>query len=148
MVIEAAMGITIGAQENENSEYVKSVKKICQVITDRNFSVLHAKLFPLTLNYFREKRALKVIHGHTDSIIEQRIAEIKMKIKSGSADAYSGKTKHTFLDLLIQSTNDEKQLSRLDLREEVDTFMFEVSPRYESRPQKNIDCFEKISFQW
>lgn len=121
------MGISIGAQENKNSEYVKSVKRMCQVITDRNFSPFHPKFFPLTPNYYKEKRALKVLHSHTDQVIEKRIEHSKFNRENNVTNESSANPKPAFLDLLIQATIDDKPLSRLDIREEVDTFMFEVS---------------------
>lgn len=121
---EAAMGVSVNAQENENSDYVRSVKTMCSIITERNFSPIHPKLFPFTWNYFRERRAVKVLHDHTDGVIDKKINELKKDSKN--INGVSVEQRPAFLDLLINSTIDDKPLSRLDIREEVDTFMFEV----------------------
>lgn len=42
-------------------------------------------------------------------------------------DAIGGKKKMALLDLLLQSKIDEKFLTNADIREEIDTFMFEAS---------------------
>nr|WKR34923.1 cytochrome P450 CYP4NQ23 [Monolepta hieroglyphica] len=124
-ICEAAMGIKLNAQANKSSEYVRSVKTLCRIITDRMFSALHPVLYPLTLNHFKERRALKILHGHTDSIIDQRIREQKNRINKTNEQNGEMKRKPAFLDLLLNATIDGKYLSRMDIREEVDTFMFE-----------------------
>ena len=47
-------------------------------------------------------------------------------IDESHSDDIGGKKKMALLDLLLQSTVDEKPLSNDDIREEIDTFMFEV----------------------
>lgn len=74
---------------------------------------------------------MKVIHDFTNSVIVSRREELESLMKKGQSDVDNGENdvgirkKTVFLDLLLQSTIDGQPLSNDDIREEVDTFMFE-----------------------
>lgn len=80
----------------------------------------------------REKAALKILHGFTESVIRKRRQELlNLKINNNEENIKENeeigiKKKQAFLDILLQSTIDGQPLSDLDVCEEVDTFMFEV----------------------
>lgn len=79
--------------------------------------------------YHQELDALKILHGFTDSVIASRRKELITKIETNSDnnnDELGIKKKTAFLDLLLKSTIEGQPLSNEDIREEVDTFMFEV----------------------
>ncbi|XP_037040832.1 cytochrome P450 4d1-like isoform X2 [Bradysia coprophila] len=134
VICESAMGTQINAQQNSNSDYVLAVKKIAHIIHMRMFSVLLREnfLFRFSRLYSEEKRALKTLHDFTDKVINERRNAILTNNsehndkKSDSVDESIGmKRKMAFLDILLQSTVNGKPLSNSDIREEVDTFMFE-----------------------
>ncbi|XP_028145028.1 cytochrome P450 4C1-like isoform X2 [Diabrotica virgifera virgifera] len=127
VICEAAMGIKLNAQTDSTSPYVRSTKSMCYVIVERILSPLDPSLYPLTLNYYREKRALKVLHAYTDSVIDKKISEKKKKteILVDENTNIGIKKKQAFLDLLLDYSMDGEPLLRTDIREEVDTFMFE-----------------------
>ncbi|CAH1108887.1 unnamed protein product [Psylliodes chrysocephalus] len=125
IICEAAMGISVNAQLDNKSQYVRSVEEICRIITDRNFSPLDTRFYPFTINYYKEKMALKVLHAHTDTVIDRRIKEMKNCVVENNENDVGIKKKMAFLDTLLNSNCDGKPLSRTDIREEVDTFMFE-----------------------
>ncbi|XP_016948831.1 cytochrome P450 4d1 [Drosophila biarmipes] len=161
-ICETAMGVSINAQSNADSEYVQAVKTISMVLHKRMFNILYRfdLTYMLTPLARAEKKALDVLHQFTEKIIVQRREEI---IRGGnetgngnSEDADVGaKRKMAFLDILLQSTIDERPLSNLDIREEVDTFMFEGHDTTSSalmfffyniatHPEAQRKCFEEI----
>jgi len=124
------MGKNIGAQSNDDSKYVHAVYKMSDVIHQRmKMPWLWLDFLFLMLKEGREhKRSLEILHNFTNNVIAERANEMKRE-EPGSADKDSSpfKTKHrAFLDLLLNVTDDEgNKLSHEDIREEVDTFMFE-----------------------
>lgn len=125
IICDAAMGTKLNALNNESSEYVNSVRTMCSIFVDRMSTPLHPSLYVFTPNYYKEQRALKVLHGHTESIISKRIAVMSMHDKTTQVGTQDKKTRLAFLDLLLKSRVDGESLSRSEIREEVDTFMFE-----------------------
>lgn len=83
-----------------------------------------------------QKKCLEVLCEFTDGVIKSRRNELlgakdKAMLNENAEDEDLGtKRKVAFLDLLLQATIDGKPLTDLDIREEVDTFMFEVNSRY------------------
>lgn len=107
-----------------------------------------------------EKKALAVLHGFTEKVIIQRREELlkaqkQKQEQNGSANEVGSKRKMAFLDILLQSEIDGKPLSNMDIREEVDTFMFEGHDTTSSaitfcfynlglHPECQRKCFEEI----
>lgn len=75
-----------------------------------------------------QRYAVKVLHDFTDKVINDRRCElIDQAVKNDFNDQEFGiKRKKAFLDVLLEATVDGEPLEDLDIREEVDTFMFEV----------------------
>lgn len=77
--------------------------------------------------YKQQKNALKILHGFTDSVIQERRQKlVTQKNETNDITDEGARNDKTFLDILLQGSIDGKPLSNLDIREEVDTFMFEV----------------------
>ncbi|CAD7090292.1 unnamed protein product [Hermetia illucens] len=121
VICETSMGIGINAQSSPDSEYVKAVKEMTLILQRRFFSLVSRWqfLYEFTPDGKREKELLKILHGFTDSVILKRRDQLLQKEATDKA------TKLNFLDMLLNSTVNGRPLSNSDIREEVDTFMFE-----------------------
>jgi cytochrome P450 family 4 len=130
VICETSMGVEIHAQTNSNSEYVKAVQEITNIITTRHYNFLLRSnlLFKLSPLYQRQRKVLKILHGFTDSVIVSRREELirnKPATTTKVENEDGTKKKMALLDILLQSTIDGQPLTNTDIREEVDTFMFE-----------------------
>lgn len=121
------MGTSVKAQECSDSLYVRGVQEMSAIMRRRIFSPI--KMFDavyfFSRDYWKERSILKVIHGYTNDVIKSRKRELCDKMNSFQNGF--GKRRLAFLDLLLQSTIDGRPLADDEIREEVDTFMFEVT---------------------
>ncbi|KAL7306904.1 hypothetical protein TKK_0001063 [Trichogramma kaykai] len=120
IICETAMGRRIFAQNRSNSEYVKAILEMGYIIQTRQTSYLHSinVFFRMSSLYKKQKKCLEILHNFSKKVIAERRAEImgnRTEIKKRLA----------FLDLLIIASENGSTLSDNDIREEVDTFMFE-----------------------
>lgn len=107
-----------------------SYHRISHVIHLRMFDIWYRTDFFFQFSKIAENQrsAVKILHDFTDKVINDRRAElIDHAVKNDFTDQEFGiKRKKAFLDVLLEATIDGEPLSDLDIREEVDTFMFEV----------------------
>ncbi|XP_061227452.1 cytochrome P450 4V2 [Neopsephotus bourkii] len=133
IICETAMGKNVGSQENKDSDYVRAVYRMSDLIQQRQMSPW---LWPdLVYSLFKEGREheknLKILHNFTDTVIAEKVAELenakqKKCDTDGSCEESGSKKRKAFLDMLLNATDDEgNKLDYNDIREEVDTFMFE-----------------------
>ncbi|XP_041765666.1 uncharacterized protein LOC121590248 [Anopheles merus] len=134
VICETAMGTKVNAQLNTESEYVQAVKDITNLVQIRlfNFLIRYEIFYRFSANRRKQLEALKVLHGYTDSVIKSRREELNRAAGSGKNTVVNEnenelgiKKKMAFLDMLLQSKIDGQPLTDLEIREEVDTFMFE-----------------------
>jgi cytochrome P450 family 4 len=128
IICESTMGVPVNAQIDENSEYVRSVKDMCRILMDRSISPvqMYDFLFPLTKNYYTQNKALNILHTHTNNVITKRRNKRIMETKDqAKKDDFASKERKVFLDILLDATIDGRPLTHEEIREEVDTFMFE-----------------------
>lgn len=130
IIADAAMGTQLNAQDNQEIEYVRAVYETAA-------SVIHRMTRPWLIPDFVYNRTkagksyakrISILHGFTQNVIKQRQENLKQTNNQGNQQIVNedksimGKKKRlAFLDLLLASN----ELSDIDIREEVDTFMFE-----------------------
>uniref|UniRef100_A0A670IPT6 Cytochrome P450 family 4 subfamily V member 2 n=1 Tax=Podarcis muralis TaxID=64176 RepID=A0A670IPT6_PODMU len=133
VICETAMGKSIGAQHNKDSEYVRAVYRMSVLIQERQKSpwLWPDFLYHMSRDGREHYRNLKILHSFTDNVIAEKAQELKNQEQHRSNAVSNGeqsghKVRRAFLDMLLNATDDDgKKLSYLDIREEVDTFMFE-----------------------
>ncbi|KAJ8943363.1 hypothetical protein NQ318_002596 [Aromia moschata] len=143
IICETAMGVSINAQKNTESEYVVAVKELCRIIIERSFSPIQRLdvLYSFTRNYRIEEKSLKILHNYTNSVIKTRKEELKNKTNEDiEEDQLEVRKKRAFLDLLLNATIDGSPLPDNIIREEVDTFMFEGHDTTASAISSTLFC--------
>lgn len=129
IICDTAMGTPIDAQKNPNSKYVQSIKDLCQIMNFRITSpFLRSEfIYKLSALYKKEKSALDIVLKHSRSVINRRKSMLASNPRAeDDVDESLGiKKKHTFMDVLLKGRINGDPLTEEDIREEVDTFMFE-----------------------
>lgn len=135
IIAETAMGVKINAQLQPQFTYVQSVTTASAMLAERFMNPLQRLDFTMKLFYpkllDKLNDAVKNMHDFTNSVITERRELLQKAIADGGdADAallndVGQKRRMALLDVLLKSTIDGAPLSNDDIREEVDTFMFE-----------------------
>ncbi|XP_067407697.1 cytochrome P450 4V2-like isoform X2 [Emydura macquarii macquarii] len=133
IICETAMGKNVGAQINKDSEYVHAIYKMSDLIHHRQKSpwLWSDLMYPMFQEGREHTRSLKILHTFTDNVIAEKIHEIKNHTQhkddlDDNREQSGSKKRRAFLDMLLHATDDQgNKLSYMDIREEVDTFMFE-----------------------
>ncbi|XP_054156287.1 cytochrome P450 4V2-like, partial [Oppia nitens] len=123
IICETAMGVQVGAQLGQNQSYVSDIHYMGKVFMKRIFMpwIWSDRIFYWTSIGRKFRKSLDSFHLFTRNVINEKIRQFK----KGMA----------FLDLLLDyyikdnnnntdTDNDNKLSSLEDIREEVDTFMF------------------------
>ncbi|KAM7350270.1 uncharacterized protein ACRADG_008885 [Cochliomyia hominivorax] len=128
-ISETAMGVKINAQENPAFPYAIAVKEATNILATRFVKPIfyYDITFILTafLSYLKLRKSIKIMHNFTNNVIRERKTAMDLQKPSDFDSEVGLKKRMAFLDVLLQATVDGKPLSLQDIREEVDTFMFE-----------------------
>lgn len=133
IICETIMGTSIEAQHDEHSPYVKAVNRLGELFILRMMNpFLNSEfIFKRTSLGKEYYECLHTLHTFTRKVIAERkqFLQKQQRLKDqNDADDDIGKQKgrRPFLDLLItEHLKDSTSISEEDMREEVDTFMFE-----------------------
>uniref|UniRef100_A0A182MYY1 Cytochrome P450 n=1 Tax=Anopheles dirus TaxID=7168 RepID=A0A182MYY1_9DIPT len=132
VICETAMGVKVHAQTSgEDNEYVNAVYGLSSLFLERLIRPwLHPDWTFRRSRLGRKQRdLLSILHGYTRKVIQER--KQTLQHRTAPAEEQRGsefgqrRKRLAFLDLLLQSATDTGLLSDEDVREEVDTFMFE-----------------------
>nr|UZE89854.1 cytochrome P450 CYP4C163 [Chrysoperla zastrowi sillemi] len=129
IICETAMGVPINAQVDQDSEYVTALYEVSDLTMKR--SVLPWLQPDIIWNNVadgkRYYQCLAILHGFTNSVIKGRRESRKSNVAEtvSKDDDIGSKKRMAFLDVLLEAQEKDPTLSDTDIREEVDTFMFE-----------------------
>ncbi|XP_075560452.1 cytochrome P450 4c3-like isoform X3 [Dermacentor variabilis] len=138
IICDTIMGYTINAQSNQHSDYVQAIQVLGHSFTRRLESPLYwidtifrfskpGRLFHQKIGDLHQF-TLKVIRERKEELLSCPELQESLEETSLESDIYGvqGKTRKPFLDILLREhIKDPENFSEEDVREEVDTFMFE-----------------------
>ncbi|XP_066264990.1 cytochrome P450 4V2-like isoform X1 [Branchiostoma lanceolatum] len=139
IICGTAMGKSLNAQENTDSDYVRAIYRISDLIQVRQKSPWYWS-DPVYKSFGpgREfEETLRILHDFTRSVIKERSEQFQKQLESQSQEAFDivedpdkpvaigGRKRLAFLDMLLYASVGETKLTMEDIQEEVDTFMFE-----------------------
>ncbi|KAJ8922207.1 hypothetical protein NQ315_004144, partial [Exocentrus adspersus] len=125
-ICETAFGTPIKAQFKGNVAYVEAVTGFLEIFTIRFFSswLRNPIFFRCSPHYNKYVNYLNILHDFTKNVIRERKKEFKSKASDNSNNE-GVKIKAALLDMLLEASHNGNDLTDEDIREEVDTFMFE-----------------------
>uniref|UniRef100_A0A1B6F266 Cytochrome P450 n=1 Tax=Cuerna arida TaxID=1464854 RepID=A0A1B6F266_9HEMI len=126
IISEAAMGVRLEAQLQKHStlEYVNGVKRMGQLCLNRAkaFYLVKDWVYSLTPEGKEQKKLLNMLHSFTENVIK----ECKHKRMVGKETGTVDQQPTAFVDILLEMSENEPGLfTDVEIREEVDTFIFE-----------------------
>ncbi|XP_077539094.1 cytochrome P450 4c3-like isoform X4 [Haemaphysalis longicornis] len=134
IICETIMGTSIRAQYDVGSPYVKAVNRLGELFIQRMMNPLSESefFFKQTAMGKEYNTCLNTLHSFTRKVIAERKQSLQGEgyaepaHDNGPEKQTAFKQKRPFLDLLInEHLKNPKSITEEDIREEVDTFMFE-----------------------
>ncbi|EDW69010.2 cytochrome P450 4d8 isoform X1 [Drosophila virilis] len=133
IIAETAMGTKVNAQLAESTPYANAVNECTALMAWRFMSIYlqNELLFTLTHPHlkWRQTQLIRTMHEFTIGVIERRRQALEQAQQLGGGseceNAVGSKRRMALLDVLLQASVNGRPLKNEEIREEVDTFMFE-----------------------
>ncbi|XP_054711969.1 cytochrome P450 4V2-like [Uloborus diversus] len=129
VICETAMGVRLNAQSGGSEEYVNAIKEISEIFMYRVtkpwlwVDKIFFNCFP---SGWRYRRDLNLVHGFTRKVIKEKKKSFLRKGSFSLSDEEKAKkNKKAFLERLLELHFVDDSFTEEDIRQEVDTFMFE-----------------------
>ena len=160
VVLRCALSFRSDCQDvNTKHPYIKAVCDMVQLSTDRFMNPFYHSdwIYYLTPSGCRTRKACKVFHDYSSAIIQERKKVLGLENqqeqvkKATEHDTLLKEVTKTrkyldFLDILLTTVDEEgKGLSDREIRDEVDTFMFEGHDTTTSGISWTLYCLAKYS---
>ncbi|KAH8373836.1 hypothetical protein KR200_008027 [Drosophila serrata] len=126
IITETAMGVSVDSQRDEDSEVVQAIKELTNIVATRFVRphLLFPKIFRLCwpAGLRKQEEGVRSLHKFTNEIIEQR-----RQLLDGEDHQQQNvpQKRHALLDTLLRATLDGQPLTDKQIRDEVNTFIFE-----------------------
>ncbi|KAJ1161111.1 hypothetical protein NDU88_001599 [Pleurodeles waltl] len=130
MTLDSLLKCTFSHNSNcqeKPSDYIASIYELSSLVVEREHYLLHHLdfIYYLSASGRRFRRACRIVHQFTDSVVQERRKALSEQGAEGFLRSKHGKPKD-FIDILLLSKDEDgTRLSDEEIRDEVDTFMFE-----------------------
>lgn len=129
--LETSMGTALNLESEEDKNYVSAIYQIGRIMYERfmrpwqYFSII---FYNFSSSGRKEKQLVKTLHNFTNKIIAKRMSTFEKFDVPDDNDSYnySKRKKLAFLDLLINAKITNGSIDDQGIKDEVNTFMFEV----------------------
>ncbi|XP_046384408.1 cytochrome P450 4C1-like [Ischnura elegans] len=133
VICESAMGIKLDPERKDQRDYIAAIYRFGELAHHRGIRpwCMIDWVFALTKVGKEQKQVLRTLHSFSENVIKSKKMEY-IKSKTARVEESNGHQQkptkrklRAFLELLIEMAVEERLLTDEEIREEVDTFMFE-----------------------
>ncbi|XP_035674596.1 leukotriene-B4 omega-hydroxylase 3-like [Branchiostoma floridae] len=123
-MLKCTLSQNTNCQTRKTNDYLSSIHELAELTVQRAKSIVYLLsdfVYGLSPSGRRYKAACNIVHKHSAEIIRQRKDTLKEQSDGDSAKKYLD-----FLDILLRAKDEDGNgLTDAEIRDEVDTFMFE-----------------------